>query len=82
MTDINNLIDRINEEIGANTKILLDEIPGGLSVKARTDLIAKSPKTVKTQARNELLLTRKLELESLISDIAIELGYTETKQMA
>ena len=48
----------------------------------RTDLIAKSPKTAKTQARNELLLTRKLELEVLISDIAIELGYAETKQMA
>lgn len=77
MTNINNILDRINKEIGANAKIIAAEIPGGLPIEDRVNSINNSPEATKAQIRNELLLTRKLELEVLLVDIAIELGYTE-----
>ena len=77
MANTNNILERISEEVDANTKILNAEIPGGLTVEARIACIAKSPKAAKAQARNELLLTKKLELEALLGDFAIKLGSKE-----
>ena len=70
-----NILDRINKELEANTKIINAEIPGELPAEDILSHIAKSPKASKVQTRNELLLTRKLELEAILHNIAIELGY-------
>ena len=76
MTDI---LDRINKEIEASTKIINAEIPGGLPIEDRVNSIKNSPEASRAQLRNELLLTKKLELEAHLYDITIELGYKEAK---
>jgi hypothetical protein len=70
-----NILDRIKKELEANAKIINAEIPGGLPAEDMLAHIAKSPKASKVQTRNELLLTRKLELEAILHSIAIDLGY-------
>ena len=72
-----NILDRIKIELEANAKIINAEIPNGLSIEDRVNSIENSPEASKAQLRNELLLTRKLELEALLNDIAIELEYKD-----
>ena len=74
-----NILDRINKEVEANAKIINAETPIGLSIEDRVNSIENSPEASKAQLRNELLLTRKLELEALLDDINIELGYKVAK---
>ncbi len=76
MTDI---LDRINKEIEASAKIINAEIPSGLSIEDRVNSIENSPEASKAQLRYELLLTRKLELEANLDEIAISLGCKEAK---
>ncbi len=75
MTNINDILYRINKEVEANTKIINAEIPSGLPIEERVNSIKNSPEASKAQLRNELLLTKKLGLEALLHDISIELGY-------
>ena len=71
MTNINDILYRINKEVEANAKIINAEIPNGLSIGNRVNSINNSPEASKAQLRNELLLTKKLELEALLYDISI-----------
>ena len=79
MTNMNNILDRINKEVSANDKIINAEIPSGLPIKDRVSKIEGSPEASRAQLRNELLLTRKLELEAILDEITISLGYKEAK---
>jgi hypothetical protein len=79
MTNIKSMLDGINEEVDANTKIIIAEIPGGLPIEDRINSIKNSPEATRAQLRNKLLLVRKLELEARLYDITIELGYKEAK---
>ncbi len=79
MTNMNSILDRINKEVDANTEIIIAEISGGLPIEDRVNSIKNSPEATRAQLRNELLLTKKLELEAHLYDITIELGYKEAK---
>ena len=79
MNNMNNILDRINKEVVTNAQIINIEISGSLSIEDRINGIENSPEALKAKLRNELLLTRKLELEALLYDIAIELGYKVAK---
>ena len=76
---MNNILDRIKKEVEANAKIINSGIPRGLSIEGRFNSIKNSPEASKTQLRNELLLTKKLELEALLEEIANNLGYKVAK---